>query len=45
MFVTPSPERGYRDNIVINIRQVNGAPFRDFLHFKEAKFGIFGNSL
>ena len=45
IFVTPRPEGGFRDNLIIEIRQVNGEPFRGSLHFKEAKFGIFEQTL
>ena len=45
VFVTPPPEGGFRDNLIIEIRQVNGEPFRGSLHFKEAKFGIFEQTL
>ena len=45
IFVTPRPEGGFRDNLIIEVRQVNGAPFRGSLHFKEAKFGIFEQTL
>ena len=34
-----------RDNIIIEIRQVNGVPFKGSLHYKEAKYGIFENCL
>ena len=34
-----------RDDITIEIRKVNGAPFKGSLHFKEAKYGIFQNCL
>ena len=44
-FVTPAPEGGFRDYIVVEIRTVNGQPFKGSLHFKEAKFEIFGKCL
>ena len=44
-FVTPPPEGGFRDQLVVEIRNVNGVPFKGSLHFKEAKFGIFGQCL
>ena len=34
-----------RDDITIEIRKVNGSAFKGFLHFREAKYGIFQNYL
>ena len=41
MFKTAPPDGPLRDNIIVEIRKVNGVPFKGSLHFKEAKFGIF----
>ena len=45
MFKTAPPDGPNRDNIVIEIRQVNGEPFKGSLHYKEAKFGIWKDCL
>ena len=45
LFKTAPPEGSMRDDITIEIRKVNGAPFKGSLHFKEAKYGIFQNCL
>ena len=45
IFKTAPPDGPLRDNIVIEIRQVNGVPFKGSLHYKEAKYGIFGDCL
>ena len=45
IFKTAPPDGPLRDNIVIEIRQVNGVPFKGSLHYKEAKYGIFENCL
>ena len=45
MFKTAPPDGPFRDNIIVEIRQVNGVPFKGSLHYKEAKYGIFQKSL
>ena len=45
IFKTAPPDGPMRDNIIIEIRQVNGVPFKGSLHYKEAKYGIFENCL
>ena len=45
MFRTAPPDGPNRDNIIIEIRQVNGVPFKGSLHYKEAKYGIFNGCL
>ena len=35
----------FRDNIIVEIRQVNGVPFKGSLHYKEAKYSIFERCL
>ena len=45
MFKTAPPDGPLRDYIVVEIRQVNGAPFKGSLHYKEAKYGIFEQCL
>ena len=40
-FWTPPPDSKMMDNIIIEIRHVNGVPFS----YKEAKYGIFCNCL
>ena len=44
-FKTAPPDGPLRDTITVEIRQVNGVPFKGSLHFKEAKYGIFENCL
>ena len=44
-FKTAPPDGPLRDTITVEIRQVNGVPFKGSLHFKEAKYGIFANCL
>ena len=44
-FKTAPPDGPLRDNITVEIRQVNGVPFKGSLHFKEAKYGIFEKCL
>ena len=45
IFKTAPPDGPMRDTIIIEIRQVNGVPFKGSLHFKEAKYGIFEKCL
>ena len=45
IFKTAPPDGPMRDNIIIEIRQVNGVPFKGSLHYKEAKYGIFEKCL
>lgn len=45
MFKTAPTDGNLRDNIIIEIPQVNRVPFKDSLHYKEAKFGVFKNCL
>ena len=45
MFKTAPPDGPLRDYIVVEIRQVNGVPFKGSLHYKEAKYGIFEHCL
>ena len=45
MFRTAPPDGPNRDNIIVEIRQVNGVPFKGSLHYKEAKYGIFNGCL
>ena len=45
MFKTAPPDGPLRDYIVVEIRQVNGVPFKGSLHYKEAKYGIFEQCL
>ena len=45
MFKTAPPDGPNRDNITIEIRQVNGELFKGSLHYKEAKYGIFKDCL
>ena len=44
-WVTPPPEGSMRDDIQIEIRQINGKPFKGSIHIKEARYGIFENCL
>ena len=34
-----------RDTIIVEIRQVNGVPFKGSLHIKDSKYGIFEKCL
>ena len=45
IFKTAPPDGPMRDTVTVEIRQVNGVPFKGSLHFKEAKYGIFENCL
>ena len=45
MFKTAPPDGPLRDLIIVEIRQVNGIPFKGSLHYKEAKYGIFEQCL
>ena len=45
MFKTAPPDGPLRDLIIVEIRQVNGVPFKGSLHYKEAKYGIFEQCL
>jgi hypothetical protein len=45
MFRTAPPDGPHRDLIIVEIRQVNGVPFKGSLHYKEAKYGIFEHCL
>ena len=41
-FVTPAPDGAMRDEIVVECRTINDAPFRGTITFKEAREVIFG---
>ena len=45
MFKTAPLDGHMRDNIIVEIRNVNRVPFKGSLHYKEAKYGIFRNCL
>ena len=45
IFVTPKPEGGMRDEIVIECQKLNDKPFKGTITFKEAKIAIFQNTL
>ena len=44
-FVTPKPEGGMRDDIVIECQTINGKPFKGTVTYKEAKLEIFEGKL
>ena len=44
LFVTPRPDGGLRDDLVVQCQTINGKPFRGTVTFKEAKF-IFEDKL
>ena len=45
IFVTPKPEGGMRDDIVIECQTINGKPFKGTVAYKEAKVAIFEEKL
>ena len=45
LFKTSPPEGPMRDDITIEVRKINGIPFKGSLHLKEAKHGIFQSCL
>ena len=45
LFVTPRPERGLRDDLIIQCQTINDKPFKGTITFKEAKFAIFEGKL
>ena len=45
LFVTPKPDGGMRDDIVVQCQTITGKPFKGTVTFKEAKFDIFEGNL
>ena len=45
IFVTPKPQGGMRDDILIECQTLNGRPFKGTITYKEAKIAIFEEKL